>query len=98
VASIRKQSGSVIHFEVGDEVYARYFGSEILTIKALADQSKYRESRSCTVKGKTYGIPNFPHYVCSLHGKRYLIPKLHLSTKSLVAETEGNRRQLGLPA
>lgn len=39
-----------------------------------------------------------PHYICELDGDKYLIPKLHLSTKNLISEVEdGNRRQLKLP-
>ena len=40
----------------------------------------------------------FPHYICEVDGDKYLIPKLHLSTRSLLSEVEGgNRRQLKLP-
>ncbi|MGA1713327.1 MAG: hypothetical protein ACO4CS_18750 [bacterium] len=87
----------MIHLEIGDQVYARFFGDEILTIKALA--RKPLSHRTCVVKGKTYGIPDFPHYVCSSRGSDYVIPKLHLSTKRLSPETgTSNRRQLSLPA
>lgn len=39
----------------------------------------------------------FPHYVCSINGDEYVIPKIHLSTKTLIGSVDsGNRRQLRL--
>lgn len=65
-------------FKIGSSVYARFFGDEALTVKAIAKVSA-----------------KFPHYVCSLRGEDYVIPKIHLSTRALVAEVGGgNRRQL----
>lgn len=38
------------------------------------------------------------YYICEADGKRYVIPKIQLSTKSLLSETgDGNRKQLSLP-
>ena len=68
-------------FRVGDAVYARYHGDDVLTIVGIAD-----------VKALA------PHYICETSGQRWVISKLHLSTKRLTCETDdGNRLQLALP-
>jgi hypothetical protein len=82
---------------IGDEVYVRFFGTNLLTIKRLVNASNHRSSQNCSINGKTYRIPDFPHYICLLYGKEYIVPRIHISTKSLHAETNGNRRQLRLP-
>jgi len=65
---------------IGDSVYARFFGEDLLIIEDIAQVAS-----------------RFPHYLCYLRGEKYLIPKIHLSTRSLLVDTgAGNRRQLEL--
>lgn len=81
MSPIKNPSSPTAHFKPGDQVYARYFGDDILLVRKLADTGK-----------------SFPHYVCSLNGKCYLVSQLHLSSKRLSSFVEdGNRKQLPLP-
>jgi hypothetical protein len=67
-------------FEVGDLVFARYYGDTVLKITGIANMSGP-------------GV----YYICEADGKKHIIPKIQLSTKSLVSETgDGNRKQLHL--
>ena len=81
MAPIKNPSNQKTRFKPGDEVYARYFGDDILIVRGLADAGK-----------------PFPHYLCSLNGKGYVLPQLHLSGKRLLpCLDDNNRRQLVLP-
>jgi hypothetical protein len=60
--------------------------------------ARYHGDRILQIVGVAKVEAPAPHYVCELDGDRYIIPKMHLSTRSLLSEVEGgNRRQLQLP-
>lgn len=66
-------------FNVGDKVYARFFGKESLVVEGVLTET-------C-----------FPHYICSIKNQKYVIPKIHLSTKPLENLTElKNHKQLAI--
>lgn len=44
----------------------------------------------------TAGV-RFPHYICSIEGNKYIVPKIYLSSKTLIGRVEsGNHRQLSI--
>lgn len=60
--------------------------------------ARYHGDRILQIVGVAKVQTPAPHYICELDGDRYIIPKMHLSTRSLLSEVEGNnRRQLQLP-
>lgn len=60
--------------------------------------ARFFGDRSLVVEGIAKTSSPFPHYSCRLDGIVYLIPKIHLSTKSLVLLVGGgNHGQLSIP-
>lgn len=60
--------------------------------------ARYHGDRVLRIVGIAKVDAPFPHYLCEVDGDVYLVPKLHLSTRSLLSEVSGgNRRQLQLP-
>ena len=60
--------------------------------------ARYHGDRVLRIVGIAKVDAPFPHYLCEVDGDVYLVPKLHLSTRSLLSEVGGgNRRQLQLP-
>lgn len=68
------------HFNVGDRVYGRFFGGDVLLIKDIFKTES-----------------GFLHYICSIGKNKYVVPGIHLSTKTLInTVNDGNRKQLKL--
>jgi hypothetical protein len=60
--------------------------------------ARYHGDRILQIVGVASVKAQAPHYICELDGEKYIIPKMHLSTRSLLSEVGGgNRRQLELP-
>ncbi len=60
--------------------------------------ARYHGDRILQIVGVADVKTPAPHYICELDGDRYIIPKMHLSTRSLISDVGGgNRRQLQLP-
>jgi hypothetical protein len=60
--------------------------------------ARFFDDRSLVFEGIAKTNSPFPHYFCRLNGIVYLIPKIHLSTKSLAPLVgDGNHRQLAIP-
>jgi hypothetical protein len=60
--------------------------------------ARYHGDRILQIVGVADTKTPAPHYICELDGERYIIPKMHLSTRSLLSDVGGsNRRQLQLP-
>lgn len=60
--------------------------------------ARFFGNRSLVVEGIAKTSSPFPHYSCRLDGIVYLIPKIHLSTRSLILLVgDGNHGQLSIP-
>lgn len=59
--------------------------------------ARFFGSDKLRIEDTAFARSGFPHYVCSVGGTSYLIPKIHLSTIPLSGKIElNNRKQLKL--